>query len=178
MMYEGKYNHLIGKNFSYEGGQDCLTTAVDYFKSIHGIEVKNDYARYAGWERDGLNLFVDNFRNEGFEILDFPRADKWGDHLQDGDVLLMSIHGFSDRPATGVANHCAIWLEPRMILHHMFGRRSEIIPFKYKNSTTHILRHKDIPLKQKQVESVDFFDILSPRKREVLKNAQRATDEV
>ena len=175
-MFGGKYDHLLGVKFSYEQGKDCLTTLCNYFKTMHDITIGNDYARYAGWERDGLNLFVDNFRKEGFELLDFPRSDKWGKHLQTGDVLLMSLHSLQDRRATGVANHCAIWLEPRMILHHMFGRNSEIIPFKYRNSTTHILRHKDIPLKQKVVENLDFFDILSPRKRELLENAKRAIE--
>lgn len=176
-MFDGKYDHLLGKKFEY-GTQDCLTTLSDYYRTIHGIEIGKDYARFPGWEREGLNLFVDNYYDEGFRLLEFARADNWYTHLQDGDLLFMSIHGLSDRANSGVANHCAIWLEPKMILHHMFGRRSQIIDFKYKNSTTHILRHKDVPLKEKEVEQVDFFDILSPRKREMLRNAQRAIEEV
>ena len=175
-MFDGKYDHLLGDDFSYEDGEDCLTTLSKYFDTMEGIEVKSDYARYEGWERDGLNLFADNFRKEGFEILDFPRGDPWGNYMQTSDVILMSIHGFSDRPATGVANHCAVWLEPRMMLHRMYGRKSEIIPFRFKNSTTHILRHKDIASRKKEVDKVDFFDILSPRKRELLENAQRAIE--
>ena len=177
-MFDGKYNHLIGKNFSYEKGRDCFTLGVEYFRTVHNIEINNTYARYEGWERDGLNLLADNFEAEGFYILDTPRAGNWGTCLQNGDVLLMSIHGFSDRRSTGVANHCAIWLEPRMILHHMFGRRSEIVPFRYKNSTTHILRHKTIPKKEKKVEPLPFLDILSARKREALFNAQETTKEI
>lgn len=174
-MFDGKYDSLIGKNFDY-GKQDCLTTVSAYFKAHEDLEVGDAYARWAGWEREGHDFFVDNFRKEGFEVLDFPRGSKWGEHMQTSDVILMSIHSMTDRHSSGVPNHCAVWLEPRMMLHHMFGRRSEIIPFKYKNATTHILRHKDIPLRKKEVEKLDFLDILSPRKRELLKNAETATD--
>jgi len=174
-MFDGKYSHLTGVDFKY-GEKDCLTTLTRYFKTMENIEVKNDYARWEGWEREGHDLFVDNFRKEGFELLDFPRSAKWGEHMQTSDVILMSIHSLQDRQSSGVANHCAVWLEPRMMLHHMYGRRSEIIPFKYRNATTHILRHKDIPLRKKEVDKLDFLDILSPRKRELLENAQRATE--
>lgn len=175
-MFDGKYDNLTGRNFSYENGDDCLKLAADYFKEFHDISVRADYARYEGWERDGLNLFADNYENEGFQLLDLPRGTNWTKKLRTGDVLLMSIHGASDRRATGVANHCAIWLEPRMILHHMFGRKSEIVPFRYKNSTTHILRHPDVLIEDKDVERVDILDILSPRKRELLLNARRAAE--
>lgn len=174
-MFDGKYDHLTGVDFEY-GSEDCLTTLTKYFDTMENIKVGNDYARWAGWEREGHDFFVDNFRKEGFELLDFPRGDPWGKHMQTSDVMLMSIHSLSDRANSGVPNHCAVWLEPRMMLHHMFGRRSEIIPFKYRNSTTHILRHKDIPLRKKEVEKMDFFDILSPSKREMLENAQRAIE--
>lgn len=175
-MFDGKYDHLLNKDFSYDTGADCLATLCAYFDTIHGITVRNNYARYEGWERDGLNLFVENYYKEGFRLLDIPRSDNWFTALQDGDVLLMSLHSLSDRANTGVANHCAIWLEPRMMLNHMYGRKSAIIPFKYKNSTTHILRHKDLPMKKKEVESLDVMSILSPRKRDLLRDAQRATE--
>lgn len=175
-MFDGKYDHLLGRNFSYDSGGDCLKLACDYFKDFHDITINNDYARYEGWERDGLNLFADNYEAEGFQLLELQRGTNWSQKLQDGDVLLMSLHGSSDRVATGVANHCAIWLEPRMILHHMYGRKSEIIPFRFKNSTTHILRHKDIPTKEKHIEEINILDILPARKRELLINARRATE--
>lgn len=173
-MFDGKYDELLGKNFKY-AEQDCLTSLTSYFSKFENIEIDNTYSRWEGWDREGHNLFVENFKKEGFEILDFPRGDNWGEHLQTSDVLLMSIHGLSDRRASGVANHCAVWLEPRMILHHLYGRRSQIIPFKYKNATTHVLRHKDIPLREKEVEKVSFLDILPVRKREQFENVRAST---
>jgi len=171
--FEGKYDHLLHKNFKY-GEQDCYATLCAFYDFEYGIELDPSYSRFEGWEREGLNLFVENYEKEGFYLVDLDRQKNWFKELRTGDVLLVSMHSFSDRASKGVPNHCAIWLEPRMIMHHGFRRKSEIREFCFRNSTTHILRHKDVPLIEKEVESLPFSSILSPRKRELLENARKA----
>lgn len=172
-----KYSALLGipyKDVAFPLREDCLTTLARYFDKFEGIKINQDYSRYSGWERDGLNFFHDYYAEEGFELLDIERGHNWLEQLQTGDVLLMSLNG-NGHNTKGNANHCAVWIEPRFILHNLYGRASEIIPFRYKNSTTHVLRHKDIPSRKKNIESLDVLTILPKSKRELLINAAEQT---
>lgn len=172
-----KYSSLLGvpyKDVAFPLREDCLTTLARYFLEFENITINQDYARYSGWERDGLNFFHDYYAAEGFKLLDIDRGSNWLTELQTGDVLLMSLNG-NGQNTRGNANHCAVWIEPRFILHNLYGRSSEIIPFKYKSCTTHILRHSGIASKEKYIESADVLAILPKSKRELLENARGET---
>ncbi len=118
---------LIGRTFHF-GVLDCYTLCRDYYRAEFGIEL-SDYSRSDKfWER-GENLYVNNFKNEGFVTI----AEK---DLQPGDAILMQI-------LSPLPNHAAIYLGDNIILHHLQGRLScrEVYGGFYRKAATHFLRH-------------------------------------
>lgn len=133
---------LIGRPF-YHGVLDCYTLVQDWYKMHRGILLKT-YAREDVWWKKGQDLYVDNFKNEGFTTIaedDTPRP---------GDLILMAIR-------SPVTNHAAVYLDKEVLhegmrpisgamLHHLYGRPSEraIYGGYWQSVTTHIIRHKDL----------------------------------
>jgi len=118
---------LVGREFVH-GKVDCYTLYRDYYRLEHGL-ILNDYERDDNWWRDGKNLYLENFTNEGFIVVPFSE-------LQPGDGLLMKI-------LSPVPNHAAIYLGYNTILHHIYGRLSCREPFdgQWQKRTTHVLRY-------------------------------------
>lgn len=119
---------LLGRPFIY-GTTDCYTLVRDYYAREHKIYLP-EYRRKEGWEKQGLNLYAENFEPAGF--LPVPLGE-----LRPGDALLMQIHA-------SVPNHAAIYIGDNQILHHLLGRLSsrEVYGGYYRKVVTHALRHR------------------------------------
>ncbi len=122
---------LEGRPFVH-GIHDCYTIIRDFYKREYGIHL-NDYPRKQEWWNDPeYDLYIDNFRNEGFVPLD-------GEPMVRGDVLLMRCG------ETLTTNHGAIYLGDGLILHHVTNRLSctDVLNGYFRKAITHHLRHKD-----------------------------------
>lgn len=97
---------LVGRVFSH-GVLDCYAIIRDWYAQERGITLPN-YERHDQWWKRGENLYLDNFKEAGFERCD---------ELHEGAVLLMNI-------GSKVPNHAAIYLGDDMILHHVQQRLS------------------------------------------------------
>ena len=102
--YEASYS---GRQF-HHGVLDCYSLIRDFYKREFDVEL-SDFDRSYEWWNKGQDLYFDNFRKEGFEIItDEPKY---------GDVILMQLRA-------DVANHGAIYLGDGLILHHVANRLS------------------------------------------------------
>lgn len=118
---------LVGREFQH-GVLDCYAIIRDWYKQFLDIEL-TDYSRRDNWWHDGVsNLYVENFRQEGFYSVETA---------QRGDMILMQI-------ASSVPNHAAVYLGDGLILHHLQGRLSstDVYGGYFQKVTTHILRHE------------------------------------
>lgn len=131
----------VGREFNF-GTTDCYSLVRDFYKNEFDIELR-DYARYYGFWNDNNNLYMDNFRKEGFYLLDDT------DESQFGDVFLIAL-------GCSIASHAAIYVGERKILHHVQDRLSSIDRYMgvYKNCTLARIRHKNIGKERK--ESYEF----------------------
>ena len=128
---EKRDNPLIGRIFEW-GYKDCWSLFRDYYQqklSIllkpHDSEVFNHLIGYnENWWEKGKNYFVDLSKDYGFEeVLDGS--------LIKNDGLLFSIQ-------SNVPNHCGIYLENDLFIHHATNRiscRENLYPFWGKNFT-------------------------------------------
>lgn len=151
-----KYEHLLGREFVH-GKTDCYDLVRCFYRDNFAIELTN-YARPDFWWREGLNLYIDNFRKEGFEVLDIPVY-----QAQPADVLLAAVM------SSGVANHAGVFVGDGKVLHHYPTRFSEVVPLKgiWRNSVCALVRHKDVVIDRK-VPTLDLMDLLPPQKRRQL----------
>jgi len=116
------------------GLTDCYALFRDYYARELGIEL-DDFERedIKEWESPSCNKFVDNAVNQGFKWLGQD-----GIALRNHDMILMQY--LSPNP-----NHIAVVYDAdkSLILHHRFGRLSEISVYgsDLQKNTTHIYRH-------------------------------------
>lgn len=99
---------LIGRQWSH-GVLDCYAIIRDYYQMERGITL-DQFERSDEWWNRGENLYMDNFKAQGFIQIS-------GDDLQEGDVILMRVK-------STVPNHGAVYLGNNVILHHVHGRLS------------------------------------------------------
>ncbi|WP_419902136.1 NlpC/P60 family protein [Kiloniella sp.] len=140
MIDEIKYEHLLGTEFNH-GKQDCYTLIQQFYRDNFDISLR-DYARPTKWWDRDMDLYSDNFRTEGFEVVDLHIRD-W----QPGDLIMMAIQ-------TSVACHAGIWIGDNKILHHFLNRRSNIENYSgiWRNNTVFVLRHNEVKeLKQRSI---------------------------
>lgn len=125
------YSDYLGIKFKH-GSDDCYGLVRKFYKKEFGIEL-TDYARPDYWWNNGGNLYMENFRKEGFYIID----DK--EDLQYGDLILMAI-------GSDVACHGALYIGEGKILQHLQGRESSIDKYSsmFKNKTVAVIRHKNV----------------------------------
>jgi len=128
------------------GAWDCWQVCADWYKREWGLEFEA-FQRADGWWEDpvGPSLYEQAYEAAGFVQVDQPRR---------GDMIVMSV-GRTAHP-----NHAGIYLgaDPELpgesaevlgsgpfLLHHLYGRPSEIIVFggPWLDRTRLILRHKD-----------------------------------
>lgn len=120
---------LIGRPFLH-GVLDCYSLIRDYYKDILNIKL-SDYARQPNWwELDSYNLYEDNFKSEGFEVVN---------DLKKHDIILMQ-HGSSK------VNHGAIYVEDNIILHHSTNKLSsrDVYGGYWRKNTRYVIRHKTL----------------------------------
>lgn len=140
-MYD--YAKYEGLPFMY-GVADCFSLLKTVYAEQYGIELK-EYARFFGWEQQGLTILDDHYKDLGFRLVD--------DIPQEGDVFLMALR--SKTP-----NHIALYVGGGNILHHMMDQPSKIELYKYRGVTTHHLRHKDLKLPEPPKEEIHMKDYL------------------
>jgi proteasome lid subunit RPN8/RPN11 len=117
---------LIGRAFVL-GHTDCWGLIMSYFKQEHDIELKDYRVDYPWWESGGESLYLDNWYECGFREFDGP--------AQPGDMVIMQV-------SAPVANHAGILLEGNMLLHHLYGKLSQRVPYGgyWRERTIKLLR--------------------------------------
>jgi proteasome lid subunit RPN8/RPN11 len=127
---EGFELPYVGREFIH-GLVDCYTLCRDWYQKELGLKM-NDYFRRDDWWDNGENLYVDNFKKEGF--YEIPVED-----LKYGDALLMTLDS-----STNTTNHAAIYLGDMIILHHVGRRLSsrDVYGGYYQKVTAMALRHE------------------------------------
>ncbi len=120
---------LIGRNFCH-GVLDCYSLVRDYYAEI-GIVI-DDYARDFEWWLKDQNLYLENFKSQGFVEVD-------RDTLRQHDAVLMRI-------GSPVPNHAAVYLGDGVILQHLSNRISsrDVYGGWFDKVTTHVLRHQSL----------------------------------
>jgi len=169
-MDTNKFNYLEGLEFIH-GTQDCYSLLRRVYKEFLDIEL-TDYARPDDWWLTNKSLYVENFKNEGFKLIeDFDVND-----VKLFDVFLIALPDNRIREGVVPPNHCAIYIGDGKIIHHRLGKNSQIKPYQgmLKNFTTHIIRHSEVTIKQPKAQKVDLSKYILPEKRrlieETLKN--------
>lgn len=146
-------SQYLGRPFVF-GVTDCYTLVRDFYKNEFGIELTN-YARYDGWWNDGLNLYVDNIRKEGFFLL------QQGEELRYGDVILMCL-------SSPVPSHAAIYVGNNKVLHHVQNRLSRVDDYRgmFRNFTASIWRHES--LRDKLPERKEYEIVKKAEERDTI----------
>lgn len=116
------------------GINDCYSLIRNFYRVVFALDLTN-YARPDEWWHQGLNLYTDFIKKEGFSLIDF---DKLG-NLNYGDIILMSIK--TENPC-----HAAIYIGEGKILHHFYGKKSTIELYKglWYNTTVAVYRHPKV----------------------------------
>jgi cell wall-associated NlpC family hydrolase len=148
-----KFEHLQGIDFTGIGQRDCYELCRDFFRDNFEIELK-PYARPHDWQSDEIDLIRMLHDDINFDIITDWRIKD----LRPADVLAMSIN-------EGNPNHLAINLGDGNILHHLYGRKSRIEPLHgfWRNHTSFILRHRDVPDLRPVLPDVDYMELLRAR---------------
>lgn len=144
------YQHLTGLPFEY-GRRDCFALVRDFYNDAFGIEIKN-YARPTEFWMYDLDLYQDNAKAEGFQLVSDEKD------LQYGDVILMSIK------SPKVANHSGIYVGNTRILHHFLGQLSKVDTYGgvWRNTTVAVYRHPSAVV-QHEEEVMDVMELLPPQ---------------
>lgn len=160
-----RYKHLLGKTFLM-GKDDCYSMLMNIYKDNLNIELTN-YARANDWWlNDDIDLYLNNYESEGFYLIDEPKLSD----LRPFDVFLIAIPD-PRKPNKVVTNHCGIYLDKGILIHHRLGTLSSLAPYRgvLRNLTTHIIRHKDVPDFRDSSESkIDILDYMLPHKRQLI----------
>lgn len=147
-----KYEHLLDLPFIW-GAQDCLTLFRQFYLENFGIAIRN-YARPVDWSSDELDLMELCHEREGFEkITEWKIKD-----VRPGDILCMPI---GERNP----NHFAIYIGNDELIHHLSNRLSSKETFRdfWRNHTSYILRHPDVPDLRPVYPDVDIMELLNAR---------------
>ncbi len=159
------YQHLLNHPFDH-GKRDCYTIPVKLFADNTPITL-TDYARPNDWWLGNANLYIDNFRKEGFKLIDEPL-----DKIRILDCFLIAIPDNRD-PSHIVTNHCAVYVGEGKVVHHRLGDVSRCVPYRgwLREYTTHTVRHQDVPELKVKSRTEDLMDYILPHKRALLQQA-------
>lgn len=116
------------------GINDCYSLIRNFYRVVFAVDLTN-YARPDEWWHQGLNLYTDFIKKEGFSLIDFDKLN----NLNYGDIILMSIK--TENPC-----HAAIYIGDGKILHHFYGKKSTIELYKglWYNTTVAVYRHPKV----------------------------------
>jgi proteasome lid subunit RPN8/RPN11 len=126
---QGYQAPLVGRPFTH-GILDCYALIKDWYARERGIALP-DFERRDEWWNDGHSaLYMDHFREAGFEQCNAP--------LLPGDVILMQIRSKNDTP-----NHAGVYLGDGQMLHHPYKRLStrDVYGGMWKEYTRLAVRH-------------------------------------
>lgn len=162
-----RFDHLVGRPFVY-GDTDCYGLFRDFYRDNFGI-LLSDYARVSNWwnEAPELDLFMKNFRAEGFEVITESKQ-----KLRVGDGVLIAY-------GSRVACHIGVIVAPHRFLHHppQALSRVDLYAGPWSSRTLAVIRHPEAPAVV-EAASVSLADLLPPHKREKYRDAiQRAEAE-
>lgn len=137
------YTRYIGREFNH-GTDDCYGLVRDFYKNEFDIDLTN-YARSDFWWNNGENLYMDNFKNEGFYLLDDSEEPQFG------DIYLIAFKA-------KVACHAAIYIGENKVLHHIVNRLSAVDSYKgyLRNWTVARIRHVSNKKDYKERKLYDF----------------------
>lgn len=107
---------LMGRHFVY-GVWDCFSLVRDYFRVKLGLLMPNVPREYGFWLR-GESMF-----EKWFDSFDAEPVDKA--HIRPNDILLYNLHG------TRFLNHCAVYQENGLVLHHFENHVSQALPLSF-----------------------------------------------
>lgn len=119
---------LIGRPYSI-GVLDCYSLIQDFYMDEFRQKLP-DFERSEMWWKKGQNLYMDHFKEAGFEEVDGP--------MMRGDIIIMQI-------GSKVPNHAAVYLlEKNWMLHHLMNRLSarEIYGGYWQKVTRLVVRSK------------------------------------
>jgi cell wall-associated NlpC family hydrolase len=147
-----EYQNLIGRPFRW-GKTDCIGLVRDFYAQNYGIKI-TDYARPTNWNADNLDIIRATYHAEGFDMITRWRVND----LQVGDLLAMCI-------ASSNPNHLAIVLPDNEILQHKYNSLSNVETFRdaYRNFTSFVLRHPDVPRDTGAKPDTTIQELLSAR---------------
>lgn len=117
---------LLGREFVH-GVLDCYSLVRDYYREVLGVTLP-DHERRESWWKNGGNLYLDNYKADGWEEVDQPEL-----HA----MLLLQM-------VSEVPNHAAVFVADNQILHHVQGRIScrDVYGGYWRKHTVKVLRHK------------------------------------
>lgn len=144
----------LGRRY-LDGRHDCYGLVRDFYRREYGLTLRN-YARPVGFDHSGLLLLTDNFRREGFEIVNTPIA-----LLEPGDGLLMML-------ASRQVNHVGVYIGEKKFLHHLYQRPSsaEMLDPRWQQRLSLIVRHPDVTEQNRRNQPKQvFLDLLPPHLR-------------
>lgn len=126
---DGYQAPLVGRVFVH-GVLDCFTLLQDYYQRELNITLP-DFERADDWWNKGQNLYMEHFRDAGFEPIK-------GD-IQMHDIIIMQVR-------SPVPNHAGVYIGDMQVLHHMYGRLStrDIYGGYFQEITRMIVRHREL----------------------------------
>lgn len=104
----------IGRNYIY-GVRDCFTLAVDYYKREFNVDISFraiGYPEITDWQYRDISMLMDNYKEAGFVKL-------LNEEAKVGDLFLIQM-------STSIPDHIAIYIGNDRILHHCYGRLSNV----------------------------------------------------
>lgn len=149
-----RVNPYVGLPY-IDGQQDCYGLVRRIYQEHFGMRLRN-YARPVGFDHYGVDLIEENFRREGFSVINLPLTE-----LEPGDGLLFAV-------ASRMINHIGIVTQGDMFLHHLYQRVSshDALDVRWKNRLVHVVRHPDVTeFNQKNRESLDLLSLIPPHLR-------------
>ncbi len=126
---------LEGREFIH-GIYDCWTLVRDYFRVNHKVTMPNPPRSWGWWEMAAGNLYLEGIM-AGLPYIQNIAFEDNRDlvKLRAGDIVFAAVR--SDR-----INHAAIYLGSNLILNHMVGGGSRIMPLSSgASSIRHVCRY-------------------------------------
>lgn len=158
-------DHFLGRPY-IPGKQDCGSLIRDWYAENTGIIFPN-YSRPDNWWQNGMNLFYEIYREEGFVPFDGTVKE-----MQIGDVMLMAY-------GCRFPNHSGLYVGDGKILQHLHGKLSsrDNIRSHNRDALLAIVRHPAIIIKSVPRQTLNLIDMLSPSWKAKLSESFGGEDE-
>ena len=150
----------IGRPFEI-GKNDCYGIICDFYRDAFGIVLRG-YARPSNYYDMTESLYEKYAKSEGFE----PYTGGYAD-VKYGDIFMINVDA-------EFVNHAGVYIGNGDMLHHFWGRLSEICKFGgvWMTNTMGIMRHKELKNFKVPSTHIDALEVLPVHVRNRI-NAQR-----